>query len=338
MTTQPAQPGPAAIVGTTTWGMTLAIILARRGVDVRVLARSADEAAALERVRSASRLPEHAFPDSLHVTGDWAAGTDGTTCVLFVVPSHTMRENASAMAPYLKEGQVVVSAAKGLERGTYTRMSVVLEEELGAAASEVCVLSGPNLAREVIRDLPTATVIASKSERASERAQELLNSRTFRVYTNNDVVGTELAGALKNVIALGAGVIDGMGLGDNAKAGFLTRGLAEMTRLGTAAGAQPATFAGNAGLGDLLATCFSDLSRNHRVGIALANGMTLETAIESLGGEIAEGVMTAPAALAMAEAYGVDMPIAQLTCRVLFEGLSPRDALAELMARAPRSE
>ena len=200
------------------------------------------------------------------------------------------------------------------------------------------MLSGPNLAREVIRGLPTSAVVASANDDAAREAQELLNSRSFRVYTNNDVVGTELGGALKNVIALGAGIIDGMGLGDNAKAGFLTRGLAEITRLGVAAGAQPSTFAGNAGLGDLLATSFSSLSRNHRVGISLAQGRTLEQAIDSLGGEVAEGVTTAPAALDMAKTYAIDMPITELTCRVLFDGLSPKEALNELMARAPRSE
>jgi glycerol-3-phosphate dehydrogenase (NAD(P)+) len=158
------------------------------------------------------------------------------------------------------------------------------------------------------------------------------------VYTNTDVIGVELGGALKNIIAIGAGVIDGMALGDNAKAGFLTRGLAEITRLGVAAGAQPRTFMGNAGLGDLMATAFSGLSRNHRVGIALAKGMTLQQAIDSLGGEVAEGVTTAPAALEMAKAYGVEMPITEVTCRVLFDGLSPQHALMALMVRDPKSE
>jgi glycerol-3-phosphate dehydrogenase (NAD(P)+) len=335
---QPSPVGPVAVIGTTTWGTTLAIILARRGIEVRLLARTSDEAAALDTARENPRLAGHRFPDSLAVTDDWRNSLDDAAAVLLAVPSHTMRENARRVRPHLGRGPLVISCAKGIERGSGKLMSAVIGEELPEITERLCVLSGPNLAREVIRDLPTSTVVASASDEAAREAQALLNSRSFRTYTNNDVTGVELGGALKNIIAIGAGTIDGMGLGDNAKAGFLTRGLAEMIRLGVAAGAQPQTFAGNAGLGDLLATCFSTLSRNHRVGIALAQGKTLEQAIESLGGEVAEGVTTAPAALDMAKAYGVDMPITELTCRVLFDNLRPQEALAELMARAPRPE
>ena len=338
MASQPQPPGPAAIVGTTTWGTTLAIILARRGIDVRLLARTGDEAARLSEAREHPHLAGHTFPASLRVTADWAAGLDGASVVLFAVPAQTMRENAKRAAPHIGGSPVVVSAAKGLEHDTFKRMSQVLDEELPSTAGAHCALSGPNLAREVVRGLPTSTVVAGPDPDATRQAQELLNSKTFRVYTNTDVVGTELAGALKNVIAIGAGVVDGMSLGDNAKAGFLTRGLAEITRLGVAAGADALTFAGNAGLGDLMATCFSTLSRNHRVGIALAQGRSLEEAIAALGGEVAEGVETTPAALDLARAHGVEMPIAELTNRVLFEGLSPKDALGELMARVPRPE
>jgi len=217
-------------------------------------------------------------------------------------------------------------------------MMTLLTEELPDLTKRLVVLSGPNLAREVVRDLPTSTVVAAYDEGVAREAQMLLNSATFRVYTNTDVIGVELGGALKNIIAIGAGVIDGMALGDNAKAGFLTRGLAEITRLGVAAGAQAMTFMGNAGLGDLMATAFSGLSRNHRVGIALAKGMSLQQAIDSLGGEVAEGVTTAPAALQMAKAHGVEMPITEVTCRVLFDGLSPQHALMALMVRDPKSE
>jgi glycerol-3-phosphate dehydrogenase (NAD(P)+) len=338
MATEAQPQGPVAVVGTTTWGTTLAIILARRGIDVRLLARSADEATRLTEAREAPRLPDIPFPDSLTVTDDWRNSLDDAAAVLLVVPSHTLRENAQRVRAHMGRDPLVVCATKGIERGSGKRMSTLLAEELPEATDRLCVLSGPNLAHEVVRDLPTSTVIASANDDAAQQAQALLNSRTFRVYTNRDVVGTELGGALKNIIAIGAGVIEGMGLGDNAKAGFLTRGLAEMVRLGVAAGANPLTFAGNAGLGDLLATTSSKLSRNHRVGIALAEGKTLEQAIDALGGEVAEGVTAAPAALDMAKAYGVDMPITELTCRVLFDGLSPRDALTELMARTPRSE
>ena len=330
--------GPVAVVGTTTWGTTLAVMMAARGIEVRLLARTGDEAERLSAAREHPRLPGHAFPEPLSVTADWAGGLEGASAVLFVVPAQTMRENARRVAPHLRGSPIVVSAAKGLEHGTFKRMTEVLDDELPGTAGHHCALSGPNLAHEVIRGLPTSTVVACPQPESAKGLQALLNSPTFRVYTNTDVVGTELCGALKNVIAIGAGIVDGMGLGDNAKAGFLTRGLAEITRLGVAAGAQPLTFAGNAGLGDLMATCFSALSRNHRVGIALARGLSLEAALDSLGGEVAEGVPTTPATLDMARERGVEMPITQMTYRVLFEGLAPEDALLELMARAPRSE
>ena len=337
--TSAEQTGPVAVVGTTSWGTTLALILARRGVEVRLLARTGDEAQQLASDGElAARLPGHRFPPSLRVTSDWAGGMDGAPFVLFAVPSHTLRENARYAAPHLPPDAIVVSACKGLEQGTFKRMSVVLAEELPSAAPNLCVLSGPNLAREVARDMPCATVIASASVDASASAQRLFNSPTFRVYTNEDVIGTELGGALKNVIAIGASICDGMALGDNAKAAFVTRGLAEMVRLGVAAGAQAATFAGTAGFGDLIATCYSNLSRNYRVGLALAEGRTLAEAVESLGGQVAEGVGTTSAALEMAHALGVDAPIAAATARVLFDGASPQEALLELMARAPRRE
>lgn len=336
--TSSAQLGPAAVVGTTSWGVTLALLMARRGIGVRVLARSVEEAGRLESARElGDRLPGHRFPDTLQVTADWAAGLSGAAAVLFAVPSNTLRENARRARPEIEGGPVIVSACKGLERGTLARMSVVLAEELGGGRP-YCALSGPNLAHEVVQGLPASTVVASVDREAAAAAQRLLNAPTFRVYTNADVIGTEMAGALKNGIAIAAGICDGMGLGDNAKAGLMARGLAEITRLGAAAGAQPQTFAGNAGLGDLVATCYSDLSRNHRVGAALARGQTLEEAVESLGGEVAEGVTTTPAALGMARELGVEMPITEMTGRVLFEGAAPRDAVLELMARAPRPE
>ncbi len=336
--TSSAQPGPATVVGTTSWGVTLGLIMARRGIDVRLLARTAAEAAGLESARElADRLPGHRFPDTLRVTADWAAGLSGALVVLFAVPSNTLRENARRASPDISGDAVVVSACKGLESGTLKRMSTVLAEELGVDGRH-CVLSGPNLAREVVQGMPTSTAVASADRDAAEEAQRLLNSSTFRVYTNTDVIGTEMAGALKNPIAIAAGICDGMGLGDNAKAALTARGLAEITRLGVAAGAQLLTFAGNAGLGDLVATCYSSLSRNHRVGVALAEGRTLAEAIESLGGEVAEGVTTTPPALEMARALGIEMPITEMTSRVLFDGASPQAAVFELMARAPKPE
>ena len=332
--------GPVAVVGTTSWGGTLALILARRGVDVRLLARTEDEA---QRIASdgelAVRLPGHSFPPSLGVTADWAAGMDGAPFVLFAVPSHTLRDNARRAAPHLPADAIVVSACKGLEQGTFKRMSVVLAEELPDAAPQTL-----RALRSEPRPRDRARLAVGDGRRVgvgpgpAAEVQRLFNSPTFRVYTNADVIGTELGGALKNVMAIGASICDGMALGDNAKAAFVTRGLAEMVRLGVAAGAQAATFAGAAGVGDLMATCYSNLSRNYRVGLALTEGRTLEEAIESLGGQVAEGVGTTSAALEMARALGVDAPIAAATARVLFDGASPQDALLELMARAPRQE
>ncbi len=330
--------GSVAIVGTTSWGVTLGLLLARRGIRSVVLARTEEEARGIGEAREHRRLPGHRFPDALDVSADWAAGVGEASAILFAVPSHTLRENARRAARHLGGSPLIISGSKGLERGTFKRMSEALAEEMPEGSRGLCALSGPNLAHEAAQGLPTSTVVASSDAQAARAAQGLLNSPTFRVYTHSDVIGVELGGALKNVIAIGAGMCDGMGLGDNAKAAFLARGLAEITRLGAAAGAQASTFAGNAGIGDLLATCYSGLSRNHRVGIALAEGMGLEAAIAGLGGEVAEGVTTTPAALAMARMHGVEMPITEMTSRVLFGGASPEEAVYELMSRAPRSE
>ena len=338
MATEIRPQGPVAVVGTGTWGTTLAVIMARRGIEVRLLARSQGEAQALASAGENPRLPGIAFPKSLLVTDDWTNNLSDAAAVLFVVPSQTLRENARWARPHLGHGPLVICATKGIEEGSGKPMTLLLAEELPEAAARLAVLSGPNLAREVIHDKPTSTVVAAVDEDVAREAQALLNSTTFRVYTNTDVAGVELGGALKNIIVIGAGVIDGMGLGDNAKAAFLTRGLAEITRLGVAAGAQAMTLMGNAGLGDLMATASSGLSRNHRVGRALAEGKSLQEALDGLGGEIAEGVTTASAAMEMARAYGVEMPITELTCRVLFEGLPPREALAVLMLREPKPE
>ena len=217
-------------------------------------------------------------------------------------------------------------------------MSQVLEEELGESLRHgVCALSGPNLAREIVAEMPSSTVIASSDTEAATKAQAIINSAVFRVYTNEDIVGVGFCGALKNIIALGAGIVDGLGLGDNSKAAFMTRGLAEITRLGVAAGASPTTFAGLAGMGDLIATCSSALSRNHFVGEQLAKGRNL-TEIRAAMQNVAEGVDTTPAAVELADRLGVEMPIARMTRKILFDGLSVRDAIAELMGRDPTSE
>ena len=328
-----------AVVGTTTWGTTLGIILARNGVPVSLLARTPAEAAELNsHGRNARFLPDAPFPDALTVAGDVEEALSSAALVIVAVPSDRLRDNLRCIRDGLAPGATILSATKGLELPAATRMSQVMQEELPPRFhSSICVLSGPNLAHEIIQGKPSSTVIAGQDISRAEGAQSILMSSSFRVYTSDDVIGVELGGALKNIIGLGAGIADGMGSGDNGKSAFMTRGLAEITRLGIAAGAQPLTFAGLAGLGDLIATCNSRLSRNHYVGEQLARGRTWPEIRQSMD-NVAEGVNATGAALKMAASLGVEMPIAQVTYRVLFEGLSPQEAAAELMGRPPRSE
>ena len=328
-----------AIIGTTTWGTTLGIILSRKNIPVCLLARTSDEARDLEADRRNTRfLPSIEFPGPLRVSHDAEEALHGVAMLILAVPSKSFRGNVRWVKGAIAGEPIVLSVSKGLEMDTGKRMSQVLEEELPRRLHpRVCVLSGPNLALEIVEGKPTSTVVASRQYAVAEEAQEALMSPSFRVYTNEDTIGVELGGALKNIIALGAGICDGLGYGDNGKAAFMTRGLAEITRLGVAAGASPITFAGLAGLGDLVATCASRLSRNHCVGEQLAAGRSLSEILASME-NVAEGVDTTAAALKMAEGLGVDMPIARATYQVLFEGLDPRRAVAELMGRPPRSE
>ncbi|MCH8297858.1 MAG: NAD(P)-dependent glycerol-3-phosphate dehydrogenase [Chloroflexi bacterium] len=329
----------AAIIGATTWGTTLGILLAKNKVPVALLARTEAEAQALSSQRRNARfLPDTPFPDCLSVTSQPESALRQSDLVILAVPSDRLRENVRRIKPHLQAGAIVLSAAKGLELPTARRMSQVLEDELPAGFHpDICVLSGPNLAKEIVQGKPASTVIAGRNPDAAQKAQNALMSGNFRVYTSNDVLGVELAGALKNIVALGAGMGDGMDAGENAKSAFITRGLAEITRLGIAAGADPMTFAGLAGLGDVVATCSSRLSRNRYVGEELAKGRSWPEIRDSMD-NVAEGVNATLAALTMAEELGVEMPIAEMASRVLFDGLSPQKAMAELMGRPARSE
>ena len=328
----------AFVIGTTSWGTTLATMLANNGAEVKLWARTREEAEDLESAReNKRRLPGYHFPSNIRVTSsrEEAAGVD---MVVIAVPSQTLRENVRGFAPFLSQPCLVLSATKGLEKDSTKRMSEILEEELPEALhAGICVLSGPNLAKEIIEGKPASTVVASRDESNAVKAQEMFMSSMFRVYTNTDVVGVELGGSLKNIIALGAGVCDGFGYGDNGKAAFVTRGLVEITRLGVAAGANPLTFAGLAGLGDLTATCASPLSRNRYVGEQLAAGKRLPEILSYMG-NVAEGVDTTVGALQLASRLGVDMPITQAISDVLFNGVDPRQAVAALMGRAPQPE
>lgn len=326
-----------AILGAGSWGTTLAIVLSRAGRGVTLWSRDAAHATQLagERV-NARYLPGVRIPDEVRCTASLEDAVASADRIVVAVPSQGMRALAVRLAPLVREGQAILSATKGIEAESATRMSELLREQL--PRTPLAVLSGPNIAREIASGLPAPTVVASGDLAVAADFQELVGTPSFRAYRNDDVVGVELAGALKNVIALGAGAIDGMGLGDNSKAGFITRGLAEIARLGVAAGANPLTFAGLAGFGDLVATAFSKHSRNRSAGELLAQGRSLEEIRRALGGQVLEGVGTAAAARRLSRRFGVEMPIADATYDVLFEGRSIRESVSALMAREQTDE
>jgi glycerol-3-phosphate dehydrogenase (NAD(P)+) len=321
-----------AIVGTTTWGITLGVALAVRQAEVRLWARTEDEATRLQNAEFPSEsLANVTLPSRLSITSSLDEALAGAKAVILAVPSQRMRENIKAVAPHLDSPMLIVSAAKGLELETNLRMSQVITEEVPPDFQpNICVLSGPNLSQEILRDLPAATVVAAHSETVAKKAQKLLKTPNLCIYTNSDIIGVELGGALKNIIALGAGIVDGLGYGDNAKATFITRGLTEITALGVALGANPLTFSGLTGLGDLVATCSSPLSRNHYVGVELTKGRSLKKITGSMSG-VAEGVTTTLVAYNLAQQFRLEMPITEKIYRVLYQGLSPREAALELM-------
>ena len=327
------------IVGTTSWGTTLGVITAQQGVDVSIWARTRAEAAQLETERENARfLPGVPFPNSLSVSSSPCEALGDADIVLIVVPSRTFRHNIRRVSGALRDDAIVVSATKGLETDTGKRMSEVLADELPPTMhSGICALSGPNLSREIIGGKPASTVIASTNADAARTAQLIINSSHFRVYTNKDIVGVEFGGALKNIIALAAGVSDGMNYGDNAKATIITRGLAEIGRLAEAAGANPLTLAGLAGMGDLIATCSSTLSRNHYFGMRLASGDSPE-AIRASMDNVAEGVDTTAGAITVARKLGVEIPIAEAMHSIIFSGVPIERAVTDLLEREPRPE
>ncbi|MFC2059994.1 NAD(P)H-dependent glycerol-3-phosphate dehydrogenase [Chloroflexota bacterium] len=328
-----------AIIGTTTWGMTLGKVLAYKGLQVKLWARTEPEAMEL---RSGNHHPTSLSGAISHpqlTTTSWLnEALADVKAVILAVPSQSIRSNIKLVTEHLTKSMLIVSAAKGLEIGSNKRMSQVIAEEIDPYfGTNICVLSGPNLSKEVLYELPAATVVAAENEAIARVAQKLLTTPNLCVYTNTDVIGVELGGALKNIIALGAGMADGLGYGDNAKAALITRGLTEMTALGVSLGANPLTFSGLAGLGDLIATCASSLSRNHYVGVELTKGHALKEITESMTG-VAEGVSTTIAAWNLARQLGVEMPITEKIHRILYEGINPRQAAAELMAANVRHE
>lgn len=327
-----------AVLVAGSWGTALASVLAFNELDVVVWTRNAEQAREMNEEHTNNRyLPDIKLSPRLRATTDMNEAVKDAVAVLIVAPSSAMREVSGQLKSCWKEGTFIVHATKGFETETLKRMSTVISEELGCDEGQIVVLSGPSHAEEVIRKCPTTVVVASKDDKAAAAIQDLFMNSYFRVYTNRDMVGVELAGALKNIIALGAGMSDGLGFGDNAKAALLTRGLAEITRIGVEMGANPLTFAGLAGIGDLVVTATSRHSRNWRAGSLLGQGKPLDEVLKSMG-MVVEGIRTTKAAYAISEQYGVQMPIADQLYHVLFKGRDPRVAVEALMGRDPKTE
>ncbi|MHB1418848.1 MAG: NAD(P)H-dependent glycerol-3-phosphate dehydrogenase [Bacillota bacterium] len=328
-----------AVLGAGSWGTALAILLAQKEYDVWLWARREEQATGIASTReNPNFLPGVAIPGRIHVTSKLAEAVSGAEIVLLSVPSHGVRDIASKLPPYINRDAIVINTAKGLETNTMLRLSQVIAEELPEGMQQqVATLSGPSHAEEVSRNIPTTVVVAAGMRRVAELAQEVMMTQHFRVYTNPDVIGVELGGALKNIIALATGIIDGLGLGDNTRAALMTRGLAEIARLGMKMGAQPITFAGLAGVGDLIVTCTSMHSRNRRAGIFLGKGFTLEKTLAEVG-MVVEGVRTTEAAYRLAKTYQVEMPITNEVYQVLFQGQDPQLSVANLMGRGRTHE
>jgi glycerol-3-phosphate dehydrogenase (NAD(P)+) len=328
-----------AVLGAGSWGTAFAKVMADAGRDVRLWARRPEVADAVnDRHGNPDYLPGITLPALLTATTDAAAALDGVDAVVLAVPSQTLRANLAAWSELLPRDRTLVSLAKGVELGTLQRMSQVITDVTGVAADQVAVVSGPNLAREIAAEEPTATVIACSDHDRAVALQHACTTGYFRSYTNVDVVGCELGGAGKNVIALACGIAAGMGFGDNTRASLITRGLAETARLGVALGADPVTFAGLAGLGDLVATCSSPLSRNRTFGERLGRGESIGQAEAATHGQVAEGVKSCLSICELAGWHGVEVPIADAVRRVCHEGLSAAEMGKELISRAPRPE
>lgn len=324
-----------AVLGAGAWGTALADLLAANGAETSIWAHEPEVVEAINaRHENPMFLAGHRLTDTLRATTDAPGAVDGAQLVVMAAPSPHVRAVTQSVKPAVARGAVVVVASKGLERGSLSLMTDVVAEELG---DPVVALSGPSFAAEVAARQPTAIVAASTDAAAAELAQRTFSNTLFRVYTHDDVPGVELGGALKNVMAVATGIAEGLGFGFNTRAALITRGLAEMSRLGVALGANPATFAGLAGMGDLVLTCTGALSRNRALGVAIGQGATLA---EALAGKttVAEGANTTESACALAERHGVEMPIATMVRRVLFEGHPARDAVGALMTRGLRPE
>lgn len=325
-------------MGAGSWGTTLAKVLADAGTEVTVWARRPEVAEALATDhRNPYYMPGVQLPP-IAATNDHVRAMDGADIVVLAVPSQSLRVNLKAWAPDIGADATLLSVAKGIENGTLLRMSEVIAEVSGADPARIAVLSGPNLAGELAAGQPAATVIGCIDAQRAAAVQQACVTSYFRPYTNTDVIGCEIGGACKNVIALACGIASGMGFGDNSIAALMTRGLAEIIRLGVALGAEPATLAGLAGVGDLIATCTSPLSRNRSFGVALGSGGSMQVAQEATHGQIAEGVKSCSSVRALADAHGVEMPLTEAVHQVCHEGLAVQSALEKLLGRRIKPE
>ena len=324
------------VLGAGSWGTALSVLLTENGHQVTVWSIDENEVKMLNEKREHElKLPGVKLPDSLVITGNMEDTIRGRDFLVLAVPSPFTRSTAKKMAPYVADGQIIVDVAKGIEESTLLTLSKQIEQEIPQA--DVAVLSGPSHAEEVGRKLPTTCVIGAKTRKTAEYLQSMFISPVFRVYTSPDILGIELGGSLKNVIALAAGIADGLGYGDNTKAALITRGIAEIARLGVKMGGKIETFTGLTGIGDLIVTCASVHSRNRKAGYLIGQGMSMQEAMDEVK-MVVEGVYSAKAAAKLAEKYGVSMPIVDEVNAVLFDGKSPAEAVNDLMMRESRSE
>lgn len=325
-----------AIIGAGSWGTALALLLARKGLTVALWAHRLEH---VDQMRSCREnrlyLPGFSLPENVTLTADIDQAVRGASTIVMVVPSHVFRSVFVRMKCFLTQNQIIVSATKGIENDSLMTMTQVMSSEF--IYDRYAVLSGPSFAQEVAEEKPTAVTVAAKDIATAEAVQEVFFTERFRVYTSTDVIGVELGGPLKNIVAIASGICDGLGYGTNTRAALITRGLAEITRLAVAMGASPLTLAGLAGLGDLVLTCTGDLSRNRSVGLKLGQGMTLE-AIQDEMQMVAEGVKTTRSAWFLAKKIGVEMPILEQVYQVLYEGKSCKDATRDLLVRGGRNE
>ena len=323
------------IIGSGTWGTAISILLHNNGHEVTIWSAIPEEIDEMAATRKHKNLPEVTLPESLRLTKALKEAMEGKDLLVMAVPSVFVRSTAKRMKPYLHDGQIIVDVAKGIEESTLFTMSQIIEEELPTA--QVAALSGPSHAEEVSSGLPTTCVAGAHKKAVAEYIQSVFMSPVFRVYTSPDMLGIEIGAALKNVVALAAGIADGLGYGDNTKAALITRGMAEIARLGMAMGGKYQSFAGLSGIGDLIVTCASMHSRNRRAGILIGKGYSMEEAMKEVQ-MVVEGVYSAKAAMALAKKYEVPMPIVEQVNRVLFEGMPASEAVSELMLRDKRIE